>query len=346
MPPPWADMAGVARTDGFGRPVTDLRISLTQECNLRCVFCHMEGQPPERETLTAEEIERCVRAASQVGIDRVKLTGGEPTLRADLMEIVRRIRPWVTEISMTTNGLLLSRLASDLRRAGLDRVNVSLPTLRSSTYREITGSPRLEDVIQGLRAAREAGLGPLKINVVALRGLNGGTRDVQALVELAQELEACLQLIEFEPVSGRVDPRVYEALHAELEGLAEEARQNRVRTEYNRLHGRPRYTFLKNGRPLQVEVVQPVNNPDFCMACHRIRLTSFGGLKGCLMTNDGLVDLRPALRAGASPEELVPFFERVIATRRPFYLPQDEGRPPEGIFEGSPLPVVRSGSLS
>ncbi len=305
--------------DRFGREVSDLRISLNQECNLRCVFCHMEGQPVSRETLSAEELERCVRAAVRVGVDRVKLTGGEPTLRGDIVEIVRRLAPLVREVSMTTNGLRLRKLARPLKEAGLARLNVSLPSLVPETYRRLTGSPRVADVVAGLREARAAGLEPLKINVVVLNGLTSSPEEVTALTDFAQDLGATVQLIEFEPVGGRVDPRVYRALHAELAGLAEEARTHALRTERNPLHNRPRYTYTKNGRPLQVEVVQPVANPEFCMACHRIRLTSSGLLKGCLMTNRGLVDLRPALRAEVPPEAMVPLFETVIRSRRPYY---------------------------
>ncbi|MGI0052820.1 MAG: GTP 3',8-cyclase MoaA, partial [Thermoplasmata archaeon] len=306
--------------DRYGREVSDLRISLTQRCNLRCVFCHMEGQPPSREELSVEEIRRVVRVASGMGIDRVKLTGGEPTLRTDLPEIVRAIRPYLREVSMTTNGLLLEELAAPLRAAGLDRVNVSLPSPDPETYRRLTGVDGAARAVRGMRAAARAGLAPIKINVVALHGGTDDRATVDALLTLSQELGAWLQIIEFEPVGGRVDPRVFRALHSELGRLTEEAAERALRVDHNRLHDRPRYTFEADGRPATVEVVQPVENPEFCMACHRLRLTSDGRLKGCLMTNDGLVDLRPALRGSAGDAGLREAFELAIVRRRPFYV--------------------------
>jgi cyclic pyranopterin phosphate synthase len=305
--------------DRYGREVSDLRISLTQRCNLRCVFCHMEGQPVAREELTVEEIARVVRAGRSVGIDRVKLTGGEPTLRTDLPEIVAALRPLVSEISMTTNGLLLEELAGPLRAAGLDRVNVSLPSLDADTYKRLTGVDGLARALRGIRAASTAGLRPIKLNVVALHGANDTPEAVQGLLGFAQEVGAWLQVIEFEPVGGRVDPRVYRALHSELGRLTEEAARHALQVDRNRLHDRPRYTFESAGMRATVEVVQPVENPAFCMACHRLRLTSNGQLKGCLMTNEGLLDLRPALRAG-SDLDLQRLFAEAVERRRPFYV--------------------------
>ncbi|MCI4345355.1 MAG: GTP 3',8-cyclase MoaA [Thermoplasmata archaeon] len=306
--------------DRYGREVTDLRISLTQRCNLRCVFCHMEGQPVSREELTAAEIEDAVRGAALAGIRRVKLTGGEPTLRTDLPEIVSRIRPHVEELSMTTNGLKLVELAPTLRAAGLDRVNVSVPSLDREEYRSLTGVDGLDRTLAGIRAAIAAGLAPVKLNVVALERSNGKESPVSSVVRFAQSVGAWVQVIEFENVSGRVDPLVYRDLHSELGRLTADAASRAFRVDHNRLHDRPRYTLEFDGAPAVVEVVQPVENPAFCMACHRLRLTSDGRLKGCLMTNAGLVDLYPALRAHASPEELLPSFEEAIRRRRPFFV--------------------------
>ena len=328
---------GTVVRDRYGRETTDLRISLTQRCNLRCVFCHMEGQPVASEELRPEEIEAIVRAATRVGIDRVKLTGGEPTLRPDLLEIVRRLRPLVREVSLTTNGLKLEALARPLRDAGLARVNVSLPTLDPVEYRSLTGVDGVERVVRGIRAARAAGLDPIKLNVVALEGASARPEAVERLVRFAQETGAWVQLIEFENVRGRVDPKVYRALHSELSRLSEEAVRRAFQVEHNRLHDRPRYTFEKLGRPITLEVVQPVENPAFCMACHRLRLTSDGRLKGCLMTNEGLVDVGSLARARAPEEALVEAFERAIGSRRPFFT--GPGTPtPLPLEAASPLP--------
>ncbi|MGI0131734.1 MAG: GTP 3',8-cyclase MoaA [Thermoplasmata archaeon] len=331
--------------DRYGRETTDLRISLTQRCNLRCVFCHMEGQPVASEELSAGEIETIVRAATRVGIDRVKLTGGEPTLRTDIVEIVQRLSPLVREVSLTTNGLKLEELAHPLRAAGLARVNVSLPSLDPVEYRSLTGVDGVERVMRGVRAARAAGLDPIKLNVVALEGVTARPESVERLVAFAQDTGAWVQLIEFENVRGRVDPKVYRALHSELSRLSEEAVERAFRTDHNRLHDRPRYTFEKMGRPITLEVVQPVENPSFCMACHRLRLTSDGRLKGCLMTNEGLIDVGSLARSPGGEEAVVAAFERAIARRRPFFVGPETPRPVPAdsslkVPEGPGLPVL------
>ena len=321
--------------DRYGREVSDLRISLTQRCNLRCVFCHMEGQPPSRAELTPTEIEAIVVAGARIGIDRVKLTGGEPTLRPDIEEIVSRIAPHVREVSMTTNGLRLETLAAPLRRAGLVRVNVSLPSLDPATYERLTGVDGVDRVVRGIRAAKQAGLRPIKINVVALAGLTDDRPSVDRLVAFAQDEEVWVQLIEFENVRGRVDPRVYRVLHSELGRLKAEAAERAFLVERNPLHDRPRYRFDRNGRPVTLEVVQPVENPAFCMACHRLRVTSDGQLKGCLMTNEGLVDLRRALDGPDPAEALDAAFRLAIARRRPFFTDADTPAP------SGPAPLLR-----
>jgi cyclic pyranopterin phosphate synthase len=331
--------------DRYGREVTDLRISLTQRCNLKCVFCHMEGQPVASEELGVDDLTTIVRAAARAGIDRVKLTGGEPTLRSDIVEIVRAFRPHMRELSMTTNALRLEELARPLRTAGLDRVNVSLPSLDPTTYRELTGVDGVARVLRGIHAAQEAGLSPIKLNVVALSGRNDDGPSTEALLALAKSTGAWLQVIEFENVSGRVDPEVYRQFHSELGRLSSEAARRAFRTEHNHLHDRPRYTFEAEGTAVTVEVVQPVENPAFCMACHRLRLTSDGRLKGCLMTNRGLVDLNPMLRAPDPETALDHAFELAIATRRPFFVgpetPAPVGAEPQSwATEGAALPMI------
>jgi cyclic pyranopterin phosphate synthase len=329
--------------DRYGREVSDLRISLTQRCNLACVFCHMEGQPQSAEELPPDQIEAIVRAGARNGIHRVKLTGGEPTLRSDLLEIVQRLRPYVQELSMTTNGLRLVELAAPLKAAGLDRVNVSLPSLDPATYRELTGVDGVAKVTAGIRAAAAAGLVPVKLNVVALDGKTSGPESVDRLLSFAQDVGAWVQVIEFENVRGRVDPKVYRKLHSELGRLSEDAAARAFRIDRNRLHDRPQFTFVANERPVTVEVVQPVENPAFCMACHRLRLTSDGRLKGCLMTNDGLVDLRPILAGSDVDAGLDRAFALAVARRRPYFTGPETPSPvamPLDFADEVPLPML------
>jgi GTP 3',8-cyclase len=326
--------------DRYGRAATDLRISLTQRCNLKCVFCHMEGQPASHAELTPSEIETIVRAGTRIGIERVKLTGGEPTLRGDIVEIVERLSPMLGEVSMTTNGLLLESLAKPLRDAGLARVNVSLPSLDPATYRELTGVDGVERVIRGIRAARAAGLHPVKLNVVALSGATDSEASVDRLISFAQDTGAQVQLIEFENVRGRVDPNLYRQLHSDLGRLTEEAARRAFRTEHNRLHDRPRYTWERGGRPITLEIVQPVENPAFCMRCQRLRLTSDGFLKGCLMTNQGLVNVGALLRAQAPFDDLVRAFETAVDRRRPFFTGPETPAPSAPETPSDPYPAL------
>ena len=327
--------------DRYGRAFTDLRVSLTQRCNLRCVFCHMEGQLVSHEELTPEQIETVVRAAVRAGVERVKLTGGEPTLRTDIVEIVRRISALVPEVSMTTNGLRLSELAAPLHEAGLARVNVSLPSLDPVVYRELTGVDGLERAVAGVRAAVRAGMGPVKLNVVALAGSTADSDSFERLIAFAREVGAWIQVIEFENVRGRVDPEVYRSLHSELGRLTQDAVRSAFPTGYNRLHHRPRYAVSDGGPPVTLEVVQPVENPSFCMSCERLRLTSDGQLKGCLMTNAGLVDLRPILQSAAPEEGLARAFALAVDRRRPFFVGPETPAPEPSGFEGEiPLPMV------
>ena len=157
--------------DSYDRPVTNIRISLTKQCNLSCIYCHREGEKGSKDQLSAPEIAEILRVAAKFAIRSVKFTGGEPLLRPDLLEIIRSV-PQGMESSLTTNGTLLSGLAQDLKDAGLRRVNVSLDSLNPDTYKKITGIDRLSDVFNGITAALKAGLTPVKINMVLLEGIN------------------------------------------------------------------------------------------------------------------------------------------------------------------------------
>jgi len=182
--------------DGYGRPITSLRLSVNRECNLSCFYCHKEGMVPEKRDMTAGEIEHLVRVGASLGINKVKLTGGELLLRPDVVEIVQRLSPLVKEVSITTNAIKLAELAKPLKAAGLVRVNISLHTIRHDTYRKICGSNQLDAALAGLDAAINAGLHPIKINMVLLKGIND--QEISEMLAYAAEKGAILQLIELE----------------------------------------------------------------------------------------------------------------------------------------------------
>jgi len=287
--------------DRFGRPFTIMRISITHDCNFRCFFCHMEGEDPDSKSyLTPEEIGMVAEAAARLGVRRFKITGGEPTLRRDLPEIIREIkeRAGAEDISMTTNGVLLETLARRLREAGLDRINISLHSTDPEKFYRITGARLLDRVLRGIDAAIEAGYRQIKVNMVILKDFNED--DVWELIEIAREKKLVLQLIELHPVGeGR---KVFSKYHTFLDDLeAKLARIARMRVR-RELHNRPIY-YLDGGGA--VEIVRPVKNPLFCAACTRIRLTADGYLKPCLVRSDNLVPIKDILRMRAERERKI-----------------------------------------
>ncbi len=301
--PTGAPTEGLA--DGFGRVATDLRVSLTDRCNLRCSYCMpAEGLDwlPGEEVLTDDEVVRLIRVGvEQLGIREVRFTGGEPLVRRGIVDIVAQthaIDPDV-EISMTTNALGLAKIAGPLAAAGLDRINVSLDSVRQDTFHEITRRDRLDDVIDGLAAADAAGLGPVKVNAVLLRGVN----DDQA----AELLRWCLdrgyelRFIEQMPLDAQhgwtrdgmiTADEIFERLAPEFDLTpAEEPRGSA-----------PAEKFVVDGGPGTVGVIASVTRP-FCGDCDRVRLTADGQVRNCLFARQES-DLRTALRAGAADEVL------------------------------------------
>ncbi|MCX8170998.1 MAG: GTP 3',8-cyclase MoaA [Candidatus Bathyarchaeota archaeon] len=301
--------------DSFGRPVENLRVSVTQRCNFKCIYCHREGQLLDYSVeLSAEEIERIVRVAASLGVYGVKLTGGEPLLRKDIVDIVRRISgiPGIRDISMTTNGFFLKEYARQLREAGLSRVNVSLDTLDAEKFKMITGVDAHEKVIEGIIEASRAGLNPIKINMVLLRGVN--CDEIEDMVKFTGEHHLTLQLIELEHPS---EDSFYMKYHVSLDGIEDEIREKSSKIIIRSMHHRRKY-ILRGGA--EVEFVKPMHNTEFCLHCNRIRLTSDGKLKPCLFRNDNLVDLLNPMRDGASDERLRDLFIEAINRRKPFFM--------------------------
>jgi len=305
-------------TDSCGRPLLNLRIAITQRCNLRCDYCHKEGEEISScsrgtaEEMTVDEIVRIARNAISLGIARIKLTGGEPLMRKDLCEIVKRIAaiPDLKDLSMTTNGTMLGFQAQELRACGLRRINISLPTLNAETYNKLTEG-RIENVLDGVKAAVAAGFYPVKLNMVILDGVN--VEAVPEMIDFARQTGTILQLIELDPMN--VDDMYYSVYHKFLDGHEEMLRQKAVKVETRRfMHNRHIYHLPD----VTVEVVHPIENRDFCMHCTRLRVTSDGKLKPCLMRNDNVVDVLTPMRRGASDEELKELFMLVNQRREPY----------------------------
>jgi cyclic pyranopterin phosphate synthase len=303
--------------DNCGRPLLNLRISITQRCNYRCAYCHKEGEVQRAnrsaEAMSAEEIVRMAQIAVSLGITRIKLTGGEPLMRADLPEIISGIAALsgLRDLSLNTNGLLLGGgNAKKLRDCGLRRVNISLPSLNPETYRKLTGG-KLSDALVGIRAALEAEFKPVKLNTVVLKNVN--VVDVPDLIDFAGKNNVVLQLIELDPVN--VGEEYYREHHRSLDEQEKMLRTKAVVIEKRPfMHNRLVY-HLPNAT---VEVVKPIENTDFCMHCTRLRITSDGKLKPCLMRNDNLTDILTPIRNGASDEELKQLFAKANLLREPF----------------------------
>ena len=306
-------------SDSFGRIATDLRVSLTDRCNLRCAYC----MPPEGldwlpapEQLTDEEVVRLIRVGVELlGICEIRFTGGEPLLRRGLAGIIARtaeLRPR-PEISMTTNAIGLKRSAAALHAAGLDRINVSLDTLRPETFRKLARRDRLPDVLDGLAAAAATGLGPVKVNAVLMRDLN----DDEAVPLLRFCLEAGYQLrfIEQMPLDAQHGWKRAEMVTAE-EILAALGREFILTPDDPQQRGSaPAETFLVDGGPARVGVIASVTRP-FCGTCNRVRLTADGQVRNCLFARTES-DLRGPLRAGASDAELADAWRRAVAVKLP-----------------------------
>ena len=263
--------------------------------------------------MTPEEIQRIVGVAASFNVRKVKLTGGEPLLRSDILEIVKRIKsvPGISEVSMTTNGTLLSRLAKPLKEAGLTRVNVSLDTLKPEKYKFITGASVLKTVVAGVKEAVKAGLFPVKVNMVLLRGVNDG--QVWDMIDFARENGLFLQLIELESAS---EDELYQKYHSDLSRIENELERKAEKIIVRRMHHRRKY-FLPGGG--EVEVVKPMHNTEFCKHCNRIRVTSDGKFKPCLFRSDNLVDFLGPMRNQASDESLRELFVKAVKRRRPYF---------------------------
>lgn len=305
--------------DEFGREITGVRVSLTDRCNFDCVYCHNEGlgdtrgpMAPRDHELSADAVVRFLEVAQEFDVEKVKFTGGEPMLRSDLEEIIRRT-PEPMEVSLTTNGTFLPGRAEALAKAGLNRVNVSQDAMDPDMFKEVTKSGAFERVLEGVDAALDAGLDPVKLNMVVFEAT---APFVEGMVDhVAENNGLQLQLIEYMPeLAGNPDWAIdIERVHNWLTDRAD-------RIERREMHDRRRY-WVNGG---MVEIVDPVGNPRFCANCHRVRVTHDGYLKGCLNRNDDLRSMGEMTKA-----EIRETFRETVANRVPFYgeymVPGEDG---------------------
>ena len=316
---------GDALIDRFGRVHRDLRISLTDRCSLRCTYC-MPEQGNEwlarSGLMTADEIVRVAGIAAASGITTFRLTGGEPLLRTDVVDIVRRLAAisgpqGPVEVAMTTNGIRLADMLPDLAAAGLDRLNISIDTLDRERFRELTRRDRLEDVRAGIAAAAASGLRPLKLNAVAMRGVNDD--ELVDLVEFALAHDAQMRFIEQMPLdAGHTWDRRQMVTRDEI------LTELRARWDLEPVPGRggaPAERFLLDGGPASVGVIASVTAP-FCGDCDRLRLTADGQLRNCLFSLDEY-DLLPVLRAGVDDVAVDRMLRGCVAGKLPGHAIDD-----------------------
>ncbi len=310
--------------DRFGRRASDLRISITDRCNFRCTYCMpAEGMHwlERRDVLTYEEITRVARVCVEhFGFDSLRLTGGEPTVRAHLPRLVGMLAPLGADLAMTTNGVLLAGMAHDLAEAGLRRVNVSLDSLRPETFRALTRRDRLVDVIAGIDAALEAGLTPLKVNCVVMRGVNDD--EVVDLAAFGRDRGVGVRFIEFMPLDAEGDwsrehvvpaAEILDRIHAvfPIERPDPACPDSPGTASGDPSEPARRYRYA-DGRG-DVGVIASVTEP-FCDSCDRVRLTAEGRFRSCLFSLEEF-DLRAVLRGGGTDDELAEVVRSAVATK-------------------------------
>ena len=314
--------------DAYNRPIRDLRVSLTDRCNFRCFYCLPHGEPPiapKEQMLSYEEIDYVCEIFVSLGIEKLRLTGGEPMLRRDIETIIQKLSrlksSGLRDLALTTNGYYLPDRALGLKQAGLDRVTISLDSLKRDVFKRMTGVDVLDKVLAGIDAARKAGLEPIKINAVIVRGHNED--EVADFAAFAREYDVKMRFIEFMPLdSGHEWSREDVVSGKEIrEGINE--RFPLVRVEIARgSDTSSRYRFA-DGAPGEIGIIAPVTEP-FCGACSRIRLTADGQIRTCLFSTVEH-SLRDVVRSGASRDEVIDYIHSVIMKKEPRHFINDPG---------------------
>ena len=300
--------------DNYERPIISLRITLTNRCNVNCLYCHHDGMVKSEDEMTADELYTICRVAKNIGVKKIRLSGGEPLLKTDIIETVEKIASLgFKDISMTTNGILLEKYAEDLKKAGLDRVNVSLDTLDRETYEMITKKDYLEDAKKGILKAVEVGFYPVKINMVIMKDINQD--DIDEMFQFCKQHGIVLQLIELIESENCDEDKFSTDYHYSLDNIENELADIADDVHERKfMQGRKKY-YIDGG---EIEVVKPVDNAKFCANCSRLRITPDGKIKPCLLRNDNLVELISHVRNGESDKKLEEIFINGINNREPF----------------------------
>ncbi|HKG61969.1 MAG TPA: GTP 3',8-cyclase MoaA [Pyrinomonadaceae bacterium] len=314
--------------DSYNRPIRDLRVSLTDRCNFRCFYCLPHGEPPiapKEQMLSYEEIDYVCEIFVSLGIEKLRLTGGEPMLRRDIETIIRKLSrlksSGLQDLALTTNGYYLPDRARSLKDAGLDRVTISLDSLKRDIFKRMTGVDVLDKVLAGIAAAKAAGLEPIKINAVIVRGHNED--EVADFAAFAREHDVKMRYIEFMPLdSGHEWAREDVVSGKEIRERISE-RFPLVRVDAARgSDTSARYRFA-DGAPGEIGIIAPVTEP-FCGACSRIRLTADGQIRTCLFSTVEH-SLRDVVRSGASRKEIVEYIHSVVMKKEPRHFINDPG---------------------
>jgi cyclic pyranopterin phosphate synthase len=297
--------------DCFGRVIDYLRISVTDRCNLRCIYCMPpEGVPqmPHSEVLSYEEIRAVVQAAAELGISKIRLTGGEPLVRADFPELIKMLSQirGVTDLCLTTNGTLLRNYAPELKQAGLSRINVSLDTLKPDRFRCITRLGRLKDVLDGVSAGKEAGFSPVKINTVVMRGINDD--EILDFARMTYKEGWHVRFIELMPFKDIAEFVPSSGLRQRITSLG------RLEPTPSITGNGPAMTYHLAGARGTIGFISPLTEPSFCSRCNRMRLTPDGKLRPCLLAEDE-IDLKMPLRNNAPIEELKRLILNAVASK-------------------------------
>jgi cyclic pyranopterin phosphate synthase len=301
----------IGPADSFGRSIDYLRISVTDRCNLRCIYCMPpEGVPhiSHNEILSYEEIRAVVQAAAELGIRKIRLTGGEPLVRADFPELVKMLSriEGIIDLSLTTNGALLKNYAQALKQAGLSRVNVSLDTLRANRFQYITRLGELKDVLEGISAAKKAGFDPAKINTVVMRGINDD--EILDFARMTYKDGWHVRFIELMPFKGVAESVPSIELQQHISSLG------RLEPCVSITGNGPAMYYRLAGAKGTIGFISPLTEISFCSRCNRMRLTPDGKLRPCLLGEDE-IDLRMPLRNNASMEELKRLILKAVASK-------------------------------